>query len=124
MIKKSKLHFSTTLILIILAIVAFASFSGAWFTASASQTVSNTSATFVLGNFGDVTISANDYTWRDIENHNVYATAQLKTAAHDDSGIVRSKVMPGDKVQSGSVSITFDSSNISTYPKAYYLIKT
>ena len=124
----SKSKSSSKLIYLILGLLISASlfftFSGAWFTASASTTKSGTSATFVLGNFGDVSISANNYIWKDSSNNNIYPTAQAKNTANDATGIVRDKVMPGDKVQSGSITMTFDALNTSTYPKAYYLIKT
>ena len=123
----SKRKSSSKLIYLILGLLISASLfftlSGAWYTSSAQSEVTGNTFTFVLGNFGDVELSVSNYTWQDINGHNIYPTAQAKNTANDNTGIVRTAVMPGDLLQSGNVSLIFDRAGTSLDTTVYYLIE-
>ena len=97
--------------------------SGAWFSASSSASTPSTSFSFRLGTIGDVNISANDYVWKNSDNHYVYTTAAAKTEANDNTGEVRAYLLPGDYVSCGSVELCYDAASSSNQSQVFYLIK-
>ena len=119
---------SKDLFILILTLLLFLSFvlnlSGAWFTSSAkSSSAGGAVGTFTLGSFGDVTVTANNYVWKNSSNKNVYQTAQAKADANDNQGEVRSFLMPGDYLSCGSVDLCYDSAATAYEGVVYYLIK-
>ena len=98
-------------------------FTGAWFTSSNQSSITGGQATFRFGTVGDVSITANDYVWKNSSNNNIYQTEQAKTTANDNQGEVRTYLMPGDYLACGSVDLCYDAPATADESRVYYLIK-
>lgn len=120
--KKLYSKYSFVALLLILMVTFFCSFSGAWFTAGDS-TKGNSSDVIKLGSIGEINISSSNFSWKNKQGNNVYATEQAKTQANDSNGEVRKYIMPGDKLLTGTVTISYDNSKTATQSQVWYLIK-
>ena len=123
---KTKVRKNNKHLILLLLVIAFSFvclLTGAWFTNSASTSSNGTKQTFTIGTFGDVSISALDLVWKDINGTNVYSSQELLDSANDSTGIVRENLMPGDKLQSSAINIVFDKDKKASINKAYYLVK-
>lgn len=123
---KTKVRTNNKQLILLLLVIAFSFvclLTGAWFTHSASVNSNGIKQTFTIGTFGDVSISALDLVWKDINGSNVYSSQELLDSAKDSTGIVRDNLMPGDKLQSSAINIVFDKDKKASINKAYYLVK-
>ena len=118
----SKSKYSFLVLLLIIAITFFCSLTGAWFTNGAS-TSGVKGDSIRLGSIGEINITGSDFSWLNRNGNKVYATEQAKLDANDTTGEVRESVMPGDKVSTGAVTISYDNNKSATQDRIWYLIK-
>lgn len=118
---KSSLNISWVLFAIALSLLCL--LSGAWFSTSTSKNSNGANVSFQIASFGDLSVTAEDITWTDINGNNIYTSQSLLESANDSTGIVRDSLMPGDKLVSSAITVTFDKNSTSSVKKAYYLIK-
>ncbi len=86
--------------------------TGAWFTSSSSASTPGSSTEFRFATFGKVAIDVGGY-------QHVDANGKAITDRKGGTGII----MPGDKVTSSSIKITYDADGTADTDKVWYLIK-
>ena len=102
--KMSKSSVAVIVLAILLVLSMVLGLTGAWFTAKSDA--ANEDATLKVGNIGSVAVSATDYVW-----HRLGDDTQLDA--------VNDKVMPGDYLKAGSVTIDVTEGD----EAVWYLIK-
>lgn len=107
---KSNIIFYIICALLLIACVVLST-TGAWFTDSKSSSSSDSSVDFKFATFGDVEISFSGYTHLDSSGNAVTGRKNNDV------------ILPGDKVTSTAVTITYDKDSTADTDKVFYLIK-